>query len=143
MKDVVRDGWRRLPSTANADWYEVDRDVLAIVPHADARDTEASARESIAIQRAHWQGAGHRGGVIVFMENLLDQDSGARAVYMKESDPGCTTCYALVGGTFFSQAIASVFTGLARPKVPTSIFRTLDDALPWVAEMNRRHGGPL
>jgi len=138
-----REGWKRLPSTANADWYEVQRDVLAIMPHQDARDTAVSARESIDIQRRHWQRAGHRGGVIVFMENLLDQDSGARSVYMKESDPSCTTCYALIGGSFFSQAIASVFTGLARPRVPTSIFRTLDDALPWVAEMNRRHGGPL
>jgi hypothetical protein len=138
-----RDGWTQLPSTANADWYAVQHDVLAILPHEDARDTEASARESIDIQRRHWQQAGHRGGVIIFMENLLDQDSGARAVYMKESDPGCTTCYALIGRSFFAQAIASVFTGLARPRVPTSIFRTLDDALAWVGEMNARHGGPL
>jgi hypothetical protein len=138
-----REGWKRLRETENADWYEIQEDLIAILPHPNARDTEASARESIEIQRRHWSSVKRRGAVVVFMENLLDQDSGARAVYMNESDPSCTTCYALVGESFFSQAIASVFTGLARPKVPTSVFRTLEEAMPWIAEMNRDRGGPL
>ena len=138
-----RDGWKPLYVTENADWYQIEEDLIAILPHRDARDTEASARESIAIQKRHWSSVGHRGGVIVFMENLLDQDSGARAVYMEESDPSYTTCYALIGESFFAQAVGSVFTGLARPQVPTSMFRTLEEAMPWIAEMNRSRGGSV
>ncbi len=135
--------WKPLGPTDNADWYQIQDDLIAIVPRENARDTEASARESIAIQQRHWRSVGRRGAVVVFMDNLLDQDSGARAVYMNESDPSCTTCYALVGESLFAQAVASVFTGLARPQVPTRMFRSLAEALPWIDEMNRSRGGPL
>jgi hypothetical protein len=140
---TVDPAWRALEPTDNADWYQVREDVIAIVPRENARDSQESARESIAIQQRHWRSAGRRGAVVVFMDNLLDQDSGARAVYMNESDPSCTTCYALVGETLFAQAVASVFTGLARPQVPTRMFRTLDEAMPWIEEMNRTRSGPL
>lgn len=135
--------WKPLGSTANAEWYQIRDDLIAIAPRPDARDTEESARESIAIQQRHWRSVGRRGAVVVFMDNLLDQDSGARAVYMAESDPTCTTCYALVGESLFAQAVGSVFTGLARPQVPTHMFRSLDEAMPWIEEMNRNRGGPL
>lgn len=140
---IPAEGWKALGATDNADWYQIQDDLIAIVPREDARDTEASARESIAIQQRHWRSAGRRGAVVVFMDDLLDQDSGARAVYMNESDPSSTTCYALVGETIFAQAVSSVFTGLARPQVPTRMFRTLDEAMPWIEEMNRTRGGPL
>jgi hypothetical protein len=143
MTPPVPDTWTPLPATDNADWYRIAEDVIAIVPRPDAVDSEASARESIAIQRRHWRSVGHRGAVVVFMENLLDQDSGARAVYMNESDASCTTCYALVGATLFAQAVGSVFTGLSKPQVPTRMFRTLDEAIPWIEEMNEARGGPL
>jgi hypothetical protein len=136
-------GWKPLGATDNADWYQIQDDLIAIAPRPDARDTEESARESIAIQQRHWRSVGRRGAVVVFMDNLLDQDSGARAVYMAESDPTCTTCYALVGESLFAQAVGSVFTGLARPQVPTRMFRSLDEAMPWIEEMNRNRGGPL
>lgn len=143
MSAAGREGWRPLAATDNADWYQIQEDIIAIVPRPDARDTEASARESIALQKRHWQAAGRRGAVVVFMDDLLDQDSGARAVYMNESDPASTTCYALVGETTFGQAVGSVFTGLSRPQVPTRMFRTLEEAMPWIEEMNRARGGPL
>jgi hypothetical protein len=136
-------GWKPLGATDNADWFEIRHDLIAIMPRENARDTEASARESIANQRRHWQSVGRRGAVVVFMDNLLDQDSGARTVYMTESDPTCTTCYALVGDSLFAQAVGSVFTGLARPEVPTRMFRSLEDAMPWIEEMNQARGGPL
>ena len=69
--------------------------------------------------------------------------SGARAVYANETSQTLTTCYALVGETFFGHATAAVFTGLARPGIPTQVFRSIEDALPWVAEMNAARGGAL
>ena len=40
-------------------------------------------------------------------------------------------------------ATASVFTGLAKPGIETRIFRSLDEALPWIEEMNKARGGPI
>lgn len=143
MTAAGREGWKLLHTTHNAEWFEIAEDVLVIAPLPDARDTEESARESIALQQRHWRSVGRRGAVVVLMDNLLDQDSAARAVYTNESDPSCTTCYALIGESLFAQAVGSVFTGLARPQVPTRMFRALDEAMPWIEEMNRAHGGPL
>lgn len=44
MSTLPEPGWRHLGATANAEVYEVDDDLLAIVPHPDSRDDEATAR---------------------------------------------------------------------------------------------------
>ena len=141
MTRVPDPAWRHVGKTSNADFYEIDLDVLAIVPFADSRDSETSARESIAFQDRHWRAAGRRGAVVVFMDNVIEQDAGARGVYADETEHTLTTCYALVGETFFGHAAAAVFTGLTRPTPPTQVFRSLADARPWIAEQNRARGG--
>lgn len=133
--------WNHLGSTSNAEFYEMEPNLLAVVPHQDTRDDASTARESIAFQDRHWNAVGRRGAVVVFMDPVLEQDGGAREVYAKETHDTLTTCYALVSETLFAQATAAVFTGLSRPGIPTRIFRSLEDARPWIDEMNRAHGG--
>lgn len=128
--------WKHLGSTTNAEFYEIEVDILAVVPHQDSTDDEDTARQSIAFQDRHWQRVGRRGAAVVFMDPVLEQNAGARAVYANETSETLTTCYALVGKTFFGHATAAVFTGLARPGIPTALFPSLDDARPWVAEQN-------
>lgn len=143
MTTVVDPAWTHLGSTSNAEVYEVAPDLLAVVPCADSRDDEATARESIAFQDRHWRQVGRRGGVVVFMDNVLEQDAGARAVYANETQQTLTTCYALVGETFFGMAAGAVFTGLARPGPPTQVFASLADARGWIDAQNRTRGGRL
>lgn len=135
--------WTHVGSTSNAEFYQITDTILAIVPHDDSRDDERTARESIALQDQHWRRLGHRGAVVVHMDPVLDQDAGARAVYANETKDTLTTCYALVGASFFAQAAAAVFTGLARPGPPTNVFRSLAEARAWIDEMNRERGGVL
>jgi len=135
------DDWTKLGGTSNADMYLVDPELLAIVPHHDSKDDQATARESLAFQDQHWRKAGRRGAVVVFMDPVLDQDGGARGVYANETHASLSTCFALVGETFFGHATAVVFEGLARPGIPTQVFRSLDDARPWIKEMNQIRGG--
>lgn len=135
------DHLKKLGSTSNADIYEVEADILLIVPHQDSTDTEVTARQSVTFQDAHWRAAGHRGAVAVYMDTIIEQDSGARGVYANETLHTLSTCYALVGETFFGHAAASVFTGLARPGPPTQIFPSLEAAFPWMREMNQARKG--
>jgi hypothetical protein len=137
MSTKIDPAWRHLGKTSNADFYEVAPDLLAIVPFPDTRDDQKTARESIAFQDAHWKAVGRRGGVAVFMDNVLEQDSGARGVYADETKYTLSTCYALIGETFFGHAAGAVFTGLARPGPATQVFRSLAEALPWIAEHTR------
>jgi hypothetical protein len=129
--------WRHLGKTSNADFYEVTPQLLAIVPFRDSRDTADTARESIAFQDTHWRAAGRRGAVAVFMDNVIEQDASARGVYADETRGTLTTCYALIGETFFGHAAGAVFTGLTRPGPPTQVFRSLAEARSWVDEQNR------
>jgi len=140
---IDRSGWRHLGQTSNADFYEVGPELLAVVPFDNSRDDEKSARESIAFQDAHWRAAGRRGAAVIFMDPVLEQDGGARAVYANETHHTLSTCYALVGETIYAYATSTVFTGLARPGVPTQVFRSFADARPFIEQMNRERGGAL
>ncbi len=105
-----------------------------MVPFEGASDNAATARESVAIQLEYLRGTGIRAGVVVFMDRVIEQDSGARAVYRDAPDPTFQECFALVGGTPFGRAVGSLFIGLSPPRVPTRMFATLDDALRWIRE---------
>lgn len=137
---VPAPGWKLLGATSNASMFEVSEQLLAIVPVPNCVDNEQTARESVAFQDRHWTTVGRRGAAVCFMDDIIEQDGGARAVYARETDQTLTTCYALVGESFYARAVSAVFTGLARPPVPTQIFVSLADALPWIEEMNRARG---
>lgn len=133
--------WRRLGTTDNAEIYEVEPGVLAVLPHEGSVDTAETARQSVEFQHRHWAEAGRTGGAVVFMDRVRDQHAGARNVYGSLPDPKVVTGYALVGGTVFGRAVASVFVGLNRPSAPTRMFGDLDAALAWLRELNRRSEG--
>jgi len=140
VNQIPASDWTHLGSSANADFYQIAPAILAVVPHQDTTDDEHTARESLAFQRSHWARMGHRGGVVVFMDPVLVQEASARAVYATETDDHPSTCFALVSSTLFGQATASTFEGLTRPGVPTHVFRSLEEALPWIREMNAARG---
>jgi hypothetical protein len=137
------ESWTHVGSSSNAEFYVIEPELLAVVPHDECTDNETTARESLAFQTEHWQHVGHRGAAVIFMDRVLRQDEGARAVYQNETHNILTTCFALVGETFFGRVTATVFTGLTRPGVPTQVFPSLEDARPWILEANRARGGHL
>ena len=49
----------------------------------------------------------------------------------------------ITGETFYGYATSQVFTGLSKPGRPTNVFKSLEDARPWIDEMNRAHGGRI
>ena len=136
MSKLPESAWKKIATLSNADVYEVRDDIIAILPHADAVDDAASARESLTFQREHWTARGRAGGVIVHMDPMREQTAEARGIYANEAQNAKTTCFALVGESFYAQAVSAVFTGLAKPAVPTNVFRSVADAEPWIREIN-------
>jgi hypothetical protein len=134
-------GWTKIGSSANAEFYEVEPQVLVVVPHDGTADNAETARASVQVQLEHLRRHGRRAGVIVMMDRVTEQDSGARTVYREAPDPAFQACFALVGGTAFGRAVASVFLGLSRPRVPTKMFATFDEALAWARRMAATQGG--
>lgn len=132
--------WRPLGSTDNADMYEIEPGVLAVVPHAGSADTAETARQSVEFQHRHWAEAKRGGGAVIFLDRIRDQHAAARRVYGSLPDPRVVTGFALVGGTVFGRAAGSVFLGLSPPSAPTRLFGDYEAALAWVRELNRRGG---
>lgn len=124
--------WTKIGSSDNAEFYEIEPHVLAIVPHSGSVDSEATARQSIEIQLNYLKSKGRRAGSLIFMDRVAAQDSGARTVYREAPDPNFQICFALVGGTVFGRAVGSVFIGLSPPRVRTKMFSNVDEAIAWV-----------
>jgi hypothetical protein len=131
-------GWTAIGKSDNADFYEVEEGLLAIVPFEGSSDDEKTAKQSVQIQHDYLRPRGRRAGVIVFMDPLVEQHASARIVYRDGPDPAFVTCYALVGGTVFGRAVGSIFIGLSRPRVPTKLFGSLDDARAWAKSQRTR-----
>jgi hypothetical protein len=68
------------------------------------------------------------------MDPVLEQDAGARTVYRDLPDPAFQVCFALVGSSAFGRAVGSVFLGLSRPRVPTRMFGSFEEAVAWIRE---------
>jgi hypothetical protein len=121
--------------SSNADFYEIDARVLAVVPFDRCTDDEGTASESVRIQLEHLRARGRRAGVVVFMDRVLTQNAAARQVYRDNPDPSHQACFALVGGTMFGRAVASFFIGLHPPRVPTRLFASAEQAIDWARRM--------
>ncbi|MGB8648522.1 MAG: hypothetical protein WCF84_25020 [Anaerolineae bacterium] len=123
--------WTKIGQSANAEFFEIEPTILAVVPTEGCTDDETTAKASIQIQLDYLRPKHQRAGVVIFMDSIAQQTAGARAVYRDMPDPSFQACYALVGGTFFGRAVGSVFLGLSKPRVPTQMFATLEQALDW------------
>jgi hypothetical protein len=137
--DPTERGWTKLGSSDNAEFFEVEEGIVAIVPHEGCTDDAETATQSVEFQHAHWRDKGRPGGAIIFLDRVRDSQPGAREVYSKLPDPSLIRGFALVGGTVFGRAVASVFMGLSPPSAPTRMFGSLDKALCWLRE--RSAGG--
>ena len=130
------DHWHEVGRTESARYYLAEEGVIVVLPHEDVVDTEATARAAITLQADHWRSVGHAGASVVLLDTVSHQEAGARRVYQREIDSEWYTCVALVTGSSFGRALASVFLGLARPPVPTKMFADLETAFRWVRLQN-------
>ncbi|HSM72887.1 MAG TPA: hypothetical protein VK851_15215 [Anaerolineales bacterium] len=123
--------WIKFGQTSNAEFYEISPGFLAVVPFNECTDDETTAKASVQTQLNYLRSKNHKAAVVIFMDNIVQQTAGARAVYRDMPDPMYQACFALVGGTVFGRAVGSVFLGLSKPRVPTQMFGTLEQALAW------------
>ncbi|MDA1185566.1 MAG: hypothetical protein O2930_13105 [Acidobacteria bacterium] len=136
------DQWQEVGRNESARYYLAEEGVIVVLPYEDMVDTETSARAAVKLQIDYWKGAGRPGASVVLVDPVGHQEAGARRVYQREIDPEWHTCVALVTSSFFGRAVASVFLGLARPPVPTTMFVDLDAALSWARQQNATRGMP-
>jgi len=123
--------WTKFGQTANAYFYQIDESTLGVVPFEGSTDDEATATASVQTQLDYLRPKKQKAGIVIFMDNITQQTTGARNVYHDLPDPAYQVCFALVGGTAFGRAVGSFFLGLSKPRVPTQMFATLEQALAW------------
>lgn len=125
--------WKPVGETSNTRYFLVEERVLAGLPAPGSADDAKTARENIDFQQDYFEKS-RPGVIIIFFDNLVSQDKGARSVYQTRGDPKLLLGTALVGGNLLSRAMGSFFMGLSKPKVAVKMFRTLDEAVVWAHE---------
>jgi hypothetical protein len=126
--------WSAIGRSTNAEFFEIEPGVLAIVPFDGSSDTAETASESVRLQLDHLRTRGQRAGTVVFMDRIVAQSAEARDVYRDAPDPTFQTGFALVGSTVFGRAVSSIFMGLHPPRVPTRMFASFEEALAWIRQ---------
>lgn len=140
MVELNTDGWTFVGESSNTRYYSIERGILAVVPHAGARETGESARENQIWQNAYFRDNDLRGVVVVFADRMASLDKDARRVYQKELDAERILGATLVGMSLLSRAIGSFFLGLSKPRVPLKLCKTYDEALAWARSIVRTAG---
>lgn len=138
MKEVDTSSWTKVGTTSAYDMYSARPGLLVQVPVDGMKDTARTARETLAWQDDWWRKQGHTGCVAIFVDRVLDQDPDARAVYVEETEHALTHALALIGGTFWGRVVATAFMRVRRHPIPIRLFGTLDEAMPWIEEVNRK-----
>lgn len=129
--------WKPVGSVANTRYFSLE-DVLMVVPNQGSKDDASTARINLEFQSRFAREAGRKVGLLVLLGRLSSQDSEARHIYAEHMDPGLFAAAALVVSNPISRAIGSFFLGLARPKMPTRIFESVDHALQWLRSQSPR-----
>jgi len=128
---INTENWQKISDTANATLYEVEPNILAVVPVEGAIDDGDTAKTNVESQLTYLRPKGQKAAVMIFMDPVAEQTAAARAVYRDDTDPVFHACYAIIGGTFFARAVGSVFLGLSKPQIPTSLFGSFEEGLEW------------
>ncbi|MCX6155169.1 MAG: hypothetical protein NT007_13530 [Candidatus Kapabacteria bacterium] len=131
MMIVETSNWEKFGQSDNAEFFIIEESILSIVPFSKCTDDENTATQSVNIQLDFLRKEGKSAAIIIFMDNIVQQTSAARAIYRELPDPEVQLAYALVGGTNFGRAVASVFLGISKPKVPTKMFANFEQAINW------------
>ncbi len=124
--------WRLVQESPNTRFYEIESEILAIVPKPSAMDNRESALVNVNILNAHWRQKGHPGCVVALFDSGAGQDSGARAVYRDNMSPKDFPAIAFVGGTLMGRAMGNLFFRLSRVAIPMQLFGEVAPALIWL-----------
>lgn len=136
-------GWERLPSTDAGTYYRLEPDLVLAVPHPEYRQTEEAATRSLAALDRIAREAGRKQAILVLVDGVVGQDSGARRVWSMPRPDETRCAQALVCGTMLARAIGSFFLGLRKTAFPTRMFGDLGSAREWARKMAAEHGGDL
>ena len=128
--------YKEVGKTTNTVVYiaESDPDILIIVPREGTMDNGKDARENVAYYEGYARSLGRPCSSLVIMSNMLSQDAEARRAYTG-IDPNLFYGGALVVESALSRALGSFFIGLTRPKVPTKLFDSVENAMDWLKAM--------
>jgi len=134
MKDFSQ--YKEVGRTTNTIVYvaESDPDIIIIVPREGTMDNAKDARENVEYYHSYAHSQGKQCGSLVIMSNMLSQDAEARRAY-QEIDTNLFYAGALVVESALSRALGSFFIGLSRPRVPTKLFDTVENAIQWLKAM--------
>ncbi|MBK7861542.1 MAG: hypothetical protein IPJ65_23595 [Archangiaceae bacterium] len=100
----------------------------------NAEVTGADAREHLGVMSRLT--GGQKARVLVDLRAARSQSREARQLYSGAESDAHTCCCALVVGSPISRVLGSFFLGLNKPRYPTRIFTSPEDAERWLEQFD-------
>jgi hypothetical protein len=141
MIDLDTSRWARVGETSNAEYFAIERGVLALVPRKGAIEGSETARENARFLNDHGHREGRPVAVVAFVDRVAALDGGARKTYNTDADPTAVCGVALVGGSMLGRAVASVFLAIVKPRgMLFGVFGDYNAALVWARTLYAAQG---
>ena len=123
--------FKSVGKTTATDFNIADPDILIGIPKPGTVDNPEIAKANVEFESNYARELGKRICVVILVDNLLSQNAETRRVYTEGLGEDLLYGVALVSGNSLGRAIASFFTGLSKPKVPTKLFASVESAITW------------
>jgi len=136
-------GWSLLSQVGASRIYRPEAGIVAIVADDKSRHSVALATLQRLVVRevARWEG--QRLGLLLCMDGLVAQDSGARRTLVEQCTPELYFALAISCSSRLGQLIGKYFLGTRKLAIPVGMFDTAPDALGWLRAQRDSNGGPL
>ena len=131
----VDPSWEKLPGTEAGAYYRIAPDVILAVPKSGYVQDEQAAAKSLEVFDAIAHARGRKQSIIVLVDRVGSQDTGARRVWARNRKEETRSAQALVCSTLLGRAIGSFFLGLNKAAIPTKMFASLEEARDWAQAM--------
>ena len=104
--------------------------IVRIIYMPDAEVTLEDAREIMDVY--HKLRKGRRLPLFIDTRTMKSFARGARHLFAGEEAQGCASAAAIIVGSPVTKVLANFYLGLSKPRLPSRLFSSEDEALVWL-----------
>jgi len=116
--------------TTNAKVWLREDGITQAVYEPNSRDTLITAKENIAVNKKLHEGK--KKPILIDYRNIKSQDKAARDYFASDEVAEIDSAIAILIDSGFSKVIGNFYMGLNKPKAPTKLFTSEENAIEWL-----------
>jgi len=112
-------------------------DILIVVPEAGFKDTAEFSRVTVAFLQEYARKLGKKCGLVIVVNNILDQGSESRHIYAEGVGPELFFGIAMVVNNLLARMIGNFALHLTTLQVPLCLVENIEAASAWLEALRK------